>query len=314
MAAVSLRAPLTYGDRAALTSSEMAKGYFTRAEMQKTNLIVALDVKEASSDVMTQQMWDIASKTTEHVLGFKIHMTRIPLFDLSSAERSRDNFAKHLSLMQALQRLGSDRGVRILADEKYADGGETTRVKYLGGYEFYKWADVTIQATPGADQIKGLRSVSQEHRTKQGGFLVTDMSFAGNLCSPDYRKVAFAMHKGIDTEGNAYDYSDFLGGVVTQYPIEDVHPDYPGIPNPMRFHATPGVQEKPGRDKLGQIFNTPEHVIETLLSDGMIVGRGVAFAPDPIVAAKIFQKLGMDAYNNRQECQRVAYEQAASKL
>lgn len=73
MAALSLQVPLSYGDRVALTNSEMAKGCFTRAEEKRRNLIVALDVKKASSDVMTQQMWDIASKTAEHVPGFKIH-------------------------------------------------------------------------------------------------------------------------------------------------------------------------------------------------------------------------------------------------
>ena len=65
------------------------------------------------------------------------------------------------------------------------------------------------------------------------------------------------------------------------------------------LHLTPGIKMETGGDGLGQQFNTPRHAIAVQGSDIVQVGRGIASAPDPLAAAKIYREAAWAAYLER---------------
>jgi len=61
---------------------------------------------------------------------------------------------------------------------------------------------------------------------------------------------------------------------------------------------TTGVNLASKGDKLGQQYQTPESAIGRG-ADFIIAGRGIYAAPDPVEAAKQYQKAGWEAYTAR---------------
>ncbi|WP_268801667.1 orotidine 5'-phosphate decarboxylase / HUMPS family protein [Piscirickettsia litoralis] len=107
------------------------------------------------------------------------------------------------------------------------------------------------------------------------------MSSAGNLLKADYTQTTINLAK---------ENSDFVMGFISREKLSN---------KPGMIHMTPGVQLKEGQDTLGQRYLTPDHVINELGNDIIIVGRGIYKDDDPLKAAQAYRQAGWQAYLKR---------------
>lgn len=247
----------TYSKRAELATNPTARKLFRLMDEKKTNLAVAADVTSKS------RLLVLADQLGPHICVFKTHIDILDEFN--------DGFVREL------QALSDKHNFLIFEDRKFADIGNTVKHQYENGiYKISQWAHITnAHALPGPGLVKGLREGGLP--LGRGLLLIAEMSSENSLIDNAYKEATVNM---------AHDFSDFVMGFISQKKMTN---------NPAFIHMTPGVNLGDSGDKLGQQYNTPEHVIGTNGSDVIIVGRGIIQAKDPVGEALRYKEAGWKA-------------------
>ncbi|ALC46689.1 r-l [Drosophila busckii] len=259
-----VRTRLTYETRANLAKSPLAKRLFNLMANKQTNLCLAADLTKAA-DIL-----DMAEKCGPYICLLKTHVDIVEDFS--------DSF------ISSLQTLAKQHNFVLMEDRKFADIGNTVSLQYSKGiYKISSWADlVTAHTLPGRSIVQGLKAALEGE--ERGVFLLAEMSSSGNLIDDKYKETSVK----IATEGGDV---DFVAGVVCQSSNCFA---FPGL-----IQLTPGVKINENVDKLGQQYQTPEHVVKQLGADIAVVGRGILQASNPQQAAINYRDRLWAAYTER---------------
>ncbi|EDV94864.1 uridine 5'-monophosphate synthase [Drosophila grimshawi] len=262
------RTKLTYESRANLAKSPLAKRLFNLMATKKTNLCLAADLTKADA------ILDMADKCGPYICLLKTHVDIVEDFTESFIVNLKALSARHNFL--------------LLEDRKFADIGNTVALQYGKGiYKISDWADlVTAHTLPGRSIVQGLKAAldGNDVAKERGVFLLAEMSANGNLIDEKYKENS----NKIATEGGDV---DFVTGVVCQSTGCFA---FPGL-----IQLTPGVKIDESVDKLGQQYNTPEHVIKERGADIGVVGRGILQAANVEKAALTYSDRLWAAYEER---------------
>lgn len=90
-------------------------------------------------------------------------------------------------------------------------------------------------------------------------------------------------------------YPGFVLGFVSTRSLTEVPSTVSATDNEDFVVFTTGVNLSSKGDKLGQQYQTPESAIGRG-ADFIIAGRGIYAAPDPVEAARQYQKEGWESY------------------
>ncbi|XP_017143422.1 uridine 5'-monophosphate synthase [Drosophila miranda] len=262
------RTKLTYESRANLAKSAVAKRLFNLMASKQTNLCLAADLTKAD-DIL-----DIADKCGPHICLLKTHVDII------------EDFSE--GFITNLKSLAKRHNFLLMEDRKFADIGNTVSLQYGKGiYKISSWADlVTAHTLPGRSVLQGLKAAlgPGDASKERGVFLLAEMSASGNLIDDKYKENS----NKIATEGADV---DFVAGVVCQSSKTFA---FPGL-----LQLTPGVKIDESVDKLGQQYQTPEHVIQERGADIGVVGRGILQASYVEQAAQTYRDRLWAAYKDR---------------
>lgn len=262
------RTKLTYENRANLSKSPLAKRLFNLMAQKQTNLCLAADLTKAD------EILDMADKVGPYICLLKTHVDIVEDFS--------DSFIANL------QALAKRHNFLLMEDRKFADIGNTVSLQYGKGiYKISSWADlVTAHTLPGRSILQGLKAaLNGDEATKERGvFLLAEMSATGNLVDDKYKESS----NKIATEGADV---DFVAGVVCQSSNCFA---FPGL-----VQLTPGVKIDESIDKLGQQYQTPEHVVKERGADIGVVGRGILQAANVQQAAINYRDRLWAAYTER---------------
>ncbi|XP_037950131.1 uridine 5'-monophosphate synthase-like [Teleopsis dalmanni] len=262
-----VRTRMPYESRANLAKCELAKQLFLLMSTKKTNLCLAADLTKC------EEILDVAEKCGPYICVLKTHIDIVEDF-------SQD-------LIRQLQNLAKKHNFLIMEDRKFADIANTVSHQYRDGiYRISEWADlVTAHSLSGRSILVGLKAgVTTADSKNRGVFLLGEMSAPGNLIDDKYKETT----SKIATEGS---FVDFVAGVVCQ--SKECF-SFPGL-----IQLTPGVKIDETSDKLGQQYNTPEHVIKDKGGDIGVVGRGILQAKCIETAAALYRDRLWAAYIDR---------------
>ncbi|XP_022209789.1 uridine 5'-monophosphate synthase [Drosophila obscura] len=262
------RTKLTYESRANLAKSAVAKRLFNLMASKQTNLCLAADLTKAD-DIL-----DMADKCGPYICLLKTHVDIV------------EDFSE--GFITNLQALAKRHNFLLMEDRKFADIGNTVALQYGKGiYKISSWADlVTAHTLPGRSILQGLKAAlgPGDASKERGVFLLAEMSASGNLIDDKYKENS----NKIATEGADV---DFVAGVVCQSSKTFA---FPGL-----LQLTPGVKIDESVDKLGQQYQTPEHVIQERGADIGVVGRGILQASNVQQAAQTYRDRLWAAYKDR---------------
>ncbi|MDR1316593.1 MAG: orotidine-5'-phosphate decarboxylase [Spirochaetales bacterium] len=245
-------------------------------ERKKTNLILSLDASNS------RDFFRLLEAAASEIAMVKVHVDILEDFDPSFPVR--------------LSALAEEGDFYILADRKFADIGNTARLQYRGGmYRIADWADsVTVHMISGNGILDGLFGDSPQgeaaygprpSRTRGSAFLLARMSSKGNLINEGYTR------KVIETGRTHPQWvAGYIGHGTT---VSDLRRFRDKLPRGQLL-LMPGVQLQQGKDNLGQQYMSLEEAIEGG-ADGVIVGRGIYGAADPLSAAKMYREQGWRA-------------------
>ncbi|MCL1818766.1 MAG: orotidine-5'-phosphate decarboxylase [Spirochaetaceae bacterium] len=244
-------------------------------ERKKTNLILSLDATNR------KDFFRLLEAAASEIAMVKVHVDILEDFDPSFPVR--------------LSALAEEGDFYILADRKFADIGNTARVQYRGGmYRIADWADsVTVHMISGNGILDGLfgddareeaPQGSRPSRTHGSAFLLARMSSKGNLITEGYTR------KVLET-GRVHPQwvAGYIGHGVTTGDLRRFRDKLPR----GQLLLMPGVQLSKGKDDLGQQYLSLEEAIKGG-ADGIIVGRGIYGAADPLSAAKMYREKGWE--------------------
>jgi len=257
------RLTMSFGERAELAKSEVAKKLFKIMDMKKSNLCLAADVTS------TEELLNLVEAVGPHICLLKTHVDVI------------DDFNQ--TFVTSLQALAKKHNFMIMEDRKFADIGNTVSLQYSKGvYRISSWADlVTAHSLPGNGVVKGLKEAVADSADR-GVFLLAQMSSDGNLISADYSQATVQMAEA---------HPDFVAGIVGQ--------SAELFKNPGIILLTPGVKLEEGGDALGQKYNTPEYVMKEKGADIAVVGRGIFASKNPEELAKTYRERLWTSYRQR---------------
>lgn len=249
---------LSYSQRASYALNEAGKRLLELMDSKQTNLILAADVTTGG------ELLALADSVGPEICALKTHIDIVEDFSFELIHKLRFLSEKHSFL--------------LFEDRKFADIGNTVKWQYRDGlYRISDWADlITAHILPGYGIIKGLKEVGLPKG--RGVVLLAQMSSEGNLAKGAYTKEAAKL---------ACEHEDFVAGLICREKLVDSK----GL-----IHMTPGVQIESEKDNLGQVYLTPERVIEELKSDVIIVGRGIYGSRDIVSAAKKYRNRGWGSY------------------
>lgn len=252
---------LSYSERASLTTNKLTGHLFRLMDDKKTNLCVALDLTTCEA------ILKLADEIGPYIAVLKTHADIIKDFTPQ--------------FINDLVKLSEKHRFLIFEDRKFADIGNTVTLQYSEGiHRISSWAHfVTVHSLPGPDIVTALKKgASQLNEELRGCLLLAEMSSRGNLLNKSYAQATVEI---------AQANSDFVSGFICQSQVS---------PDDKWVRMTPGVQLGSKGDQLGQQYVTPECAIIEKKADVIIVGRGVAGAPNPVEAAKLYREAGWSAY------------------
>ena len=250
---------LSYAERATLCTHPVSKKLFTIMEEKKSNLAVAADVRTKA------ELLALADAVGPHICMLKTHIDIIDDFDQDLITQLKQKAHEHRFL--------------ICEDRKFADIGSTVQAQYAGGiYRIAEWADIIIAHAIAGPAIIDALAACNPHCAL---LLLTQMSSKDNLIDATYTHKACAW---------AAAYSQQVIGIIGQ----DAQ-----VPHAFQLKCTPGINLQNKGDTQGQQYATPEHMIAKMMTDIIIVGRGIYQAADPTTAAQTYQAAGWAAYQKR---------------
>lgn len=249
---------LTFLQRAELQRNPIGKKLFLLMDKKQTNLAISADVTSK------KELIEIADK-----LGPKICVLKTHIDIVSDADSE---------LTQTLQALSEKHQFLIFEDRKFADIGNTVRLQYEAGpFKISSWADmVNFHIISGPGILDGLKSAKS--KPERGFIILSQMSSANNLLTPDYTK---------RTAEIAKNNTDDVFGFICINKISD---------DPRFLHLTPGVNLDTDPDNFGQQYRTPEKAIVEEGCDIIIVGRGIISAKNRLETAEQYRLAGWNAY------------------
>lgn len=257
------RLQMKFSSRAENAKNEAAKALFNIMESKKTTLCLAADVTK------TENILNLAESLGPYICLLKTHADIIEDFN--------QDFIK------SLRGLAKKHNFMIMEDRKFADIGNTVALQFKSGvHRISEWCDlVTAHSLPGEGVLKGLNEVIKEKKSL-GVFVLTEMSSDGHLMTQDYSAKTMQMIKL---------YGDVVAGIVAQSAqlIEDS-----GL-----IQLTPGCKLEESSDKLGQKYNTPEHLVKEKGADIAVVGRGIIESKNQVEVAKAYRDRLWTAYEER---------------
>ncbi len=229
---------------------------FAIMQKKQSNLAVAADVRTQ------KELLDLVDQIGPEICILKTHMDIIDDFDWQLIEQLKER-AKQYNFL-------------ICEDRKFADIGATVQAQYMGGvHRIADWADIIIvHAIAGEPIIDALKTCKQDCAI----LLVAELSCKGNLIDETYTQTVAELAEKRD---------DVVIGIIAQEAT---------LNTPHQIKCTPGVHLATSKDTLGQQYNTPEHVITHLLTDIIIVGRGIYKSEDPKKAAQAYRHATWTAY------------------
>ncbi len=236
---------------------------FAIMQEKQTNLAVAADVRTQ------KELLDLVDQIGPEICILKTHMDIIDDFDWSLIEQLKERAHKYNFL--------------ICEDRKFADIGSTAQAQYSGGvHRIADWADIIIvHAIAGEPIIDALKICKQNCAI----LIVAELSCQGNLIDETYTQAVVELARKRD---------DVVIGIIAQKAT---------LNTPHQIKCTPGVHLATNKDTLGQQYNTPERVITDLLTDIIIVGRGIYKAEDQKKAAQAYKDAAWTAYKHRSAVQ-----------
>ncbi len=211
----------------------------------------------ASADVTTTKaLLELAEQVGENIVALKTHIDIITDFDYEKT-------------IVPLQAIAKKHNFLLMEDRKFADIGNTQEMQYkFGTYRISEWADlITSQVIGGAPSL--------DFFTNSGVIAILSMSSKGTLADGEYFQNAQEI---------AIEHPNVIGGVSQKSIADDL----------LLF--TPGVNLDTKGDGKGQQYNTPELVFKKLLTDFIIVGRGIYKSDNPQQASEKYKNAGWEAY------------------
>ena len=224
---------------------------------KQSNLVLSIDKKDP------EEIFSIIQKTGNTIAMLKIHVDSWNYFNADCIEKLIYYKKKYNFL--------------ILEDRKFADIGNTIQLQVQSPiFNMLEWADVfTCHSIAGAASVEALDNIAQQYN--KGIILIGSMSSKGALTTTEYLNKTIAI-------GNAY---TSVIGIVAQQCIHSPH----------LLQFTPGVSLENNTDTLGQQYNTPTYIFETLKTDFAIVGRSITDKENVTQEAEKYQKMGWQYKN-----------------
>ena len=267
---VNKKKELTFGERANLTNNDFSKKLFKLMEQKQTNLCVAADI--TSKDDLLR----LADETGPEICMLKTHVDTLD--DQPDQE-----------FLNKLKELSIKHNFLIFEDRKLADIGQVVKQQYARGpFKIATWSDLcnAHMVSGGTSLVKALKeSLKEESITEERGLLlIAQMSTEGAQTGESTQQEALRV---------ALEQPDFVSGFICQSKLKDDLDQF--------LYCTPGVRLDVKGDSLGQQYNSPDYVVREKKCDVIIVGRGIYHDKNRQEAAKLYRKLGWEAYLKRIE-------------
>jgi orotidine-5'-phosphate decarboxylase len=273
---MSSKSQLTYAARASKHPNPLAKRLFEVAEAKKTNVTVSADV------TTTRELLDLADHLGPYIAVIKTHIDILTDFSVDT--------------INGLNVLAEKHNFLIFEDRKFIDIGNTVQKQYHGGaLRISKWAHIiNCSVLPGEGIVEALAQTASAqdfpYGPDRGLLILAEMTSKGSLATGEYTKAS------VDY---ARKYKNFVMGFVSTRALTEVQSDVSSASEDEDFVVfTTGVNLSSKGDKLGQQYQTPASAIGRG-ADFIIAGRGIYAAPDPVEAARRYQKEGWEAYMAR---------------
>lgn len=191
-----------------------------------------------------------------------------------------------------LKALAEKHNFLIFEDRKFIDIGNTVQKQYHGGtLRISEWAHIiNCSVLPGEGIVEALAQTAQAndfpYGSDRGLLILAEMTSKGSLATREYTSAS------VDY---ARKYQGFVLGFVSTRSLTEVPSRVSPAQDEDFVVFTTGVNLSSKGDKLGQQYQTPQSAIRRG-ADFIIAGRGIYAAPDPVEAAKQYQRQGWEAY------------------
>jgi orotidine-5'-phosphate decarboxylase len=179
----------------------------------------------------------------------------------------------------------------LFEDRKFIDIGNTVQKQYRGGaLRIHEWAHIiNASVLAGEGIIQALDQTIEQAGTPDRGILIlAEMTSKGSLATGEYTKASVEI---------AQKYPKSVIGFISTRELSSFSMTENNDQEDLVVFTT-GVNVSSKGDALGQQYQTPDSAMAGG-SDMLIAGRGIYAAPDPVAAAKEYQKAGWDAYLRR---------------
>ena len=294
---------LSFEQRAQLArTNAFSKQLFELMARKKSNLCLSADITDAD------ELIRVIDQVGSEICLLKTHMDIVQL-KKSSEDLHASQFPSYESLIQRIVELSEKHDFLIFEDRKFADIGNTVQHQYENGpFSIVQWSHLTnTHLVSGLSSVKALQQSAQRFlsfvekdvaattttattTTTRGCLVIAEMSTQDSL----YGKPEFKQYFLQLSEQAAEECSDFVSGFICQGRF--IKQSDRGA---HLLYCTPGVNIDASADGLGQVYNSPEHVVGELKSDVIIVGRGIYHNTDPRQSAQEFRQRAWSAYEKR---------------
>lgn len=179
----------------------------------------------------------------------------------------------------------------LFEDRKFIDIGNTVQKQYRGGaLRIHEWAHIiNASVLAGHSIIQALdQTIEYAGNPDRGVLILAEMTSKGSLATGEYTRASVNI---------AQKYPNSVIGFISTRELSSFSAADRNDQEDLVVFTT-GISVSSKGDALGQQYQTPDSAMAGG-SDMLIAGRGIYAAPDPVAAAKEYQKAGWDAYLRR---------------